>query len=116
MKTRKAEFFIVVENFFNDGIRVRKTSGVVFDYKGRLCGLDLWSDGSNSIWGPIDIKTGMYIGKTSRNPLDDKNEELMDELIERFDEFDLEKQKRCAKIIKAAYDANPDMKRQVFGE
>lgn len=115
IETRKAEFFVVVENF-NDGIRARKTNGVVFDYKGRIFGLDQWSDESKSVWMPIDIKTGMDIGMTSQNPLDDKGEKIMDDLIECFDEFELEKQKRYAKIIQTAYDAFPDIKRQVFGE
>lgn len=115
MKTRKAEFFVTVGNF-NDGIRARKVNGVVFDYKGRLFGLDKFSDESIGVWMPMDIKTGMNIGVTGRNPLNDKGEEFMDFLIECFDEFELEKQKQCAKIIKAAYDANPDIKRQVFGK
>ena len=114
MKTRKAEFFVAVGNL-NDVIGVRKTNGVVFDYKGRLFGLDQLSDESKGVWLPMDIKTGMNIGVTGRNPLDDKGEEFMDDLIECFNEFELEKQKWCAKIIKAAYDANPDIKRQVFG-
>ena len=114
METRKAEFFVAVGNL-NDVIGVRKTNGVVFDYKGRLFGLDEFSDESKGVWMPMDIKTGMNIGVTGRNPLDDKGEEFMDDLIECFNEFELEKQKWCAKIIKAAYDANPDIKRQVFG-
>ena len=50
---------------------------------------------------------------TTRNPLDKEN--TLDDLIECFDDFCLDEQKRCAEKIKAAYDAEPDVKRQVFG-
>ncbi len=115
IETRKTEFFVTVENYFGD-VTAHKTNGIVFNYKGRLLGIGLWSDESKSVWAPIDIKTGMGIGLTTRNPLDKKSEESMDNLIECFNEFASNEQKRRAKIIKAAYDAEPDIKRQVFGE
>lgn len=108
MDARPAEFFIILAE------EPHKVKGVVFNYKGRLLGVnDGVKGGETIVWSPIGIKTGMSIGLTTRNPLDKEN--TLDDLIECFDDFCLDEQKRCAEKIKAAYEANPDVKRQVFG-
>ena len=110
MEAKKAEFFMILDG------EPYKVKGAVFDYKGRLIGA---STNETPFWALIDIKTGMFIGVFFDNPLDPDVKINIDELLENFDDIDCfyaDSRARCAEKIKAAYDAEPDVKRQVFGE
>ena len=114
MEAKKAEFFIII------GEEPDKVKGVVFNHKGRLLGINS-DEKPIPFWLLVDIKTGLVVNLCFYNPLDSENEKSVDELLDDFDNTDRinaykDLRARNAEKIKAAYEANPDVKRQVFGE
>jgi len=113
MEARPAEFFIT--DVGTD--EVYKINGVVFKRQGRLLGTCFRFYSSGFEWLTYDIKTGLCVSSYGSYPTTEKAIAYFDERIKCFDEAITEAdENHYAAMIKKAYDANPDIKRQVFGE
>ena len=113
MDVKPAEFFIMDRA----AGKVHKVSGVVFKRKSRLLAACIRFYSDSFVWFTHDVKTGLCVDASDYYPATDKAIATLDEEIKRFNKaIPKEERKHYAAMIKKAYDANPDMKRQVFGE
>ncbi len=118
MKTRKADFFIVVrEDFEQTPSRVEKVNGEILEVNGRLFGLYTTLLGNNEVVNVYDIKSGAMAATTA---IEHFNASTLHQCAVDFDE-DLscgaltEYFKNFTEATQAAYDEHPEIKRQVFG-
>lgn len=112
MDVKPSEFFIT--DVCAD--EVRKVSGVVFKRKSRLLTARIRFYSGGFVWFTHDVKTGLCVVASDYYPATEQTIERLDEEIKRFDKaIPKGERKHYAAMIKKAYDANPDVKRQVFG-
>ena len=113
MDVKPAEFFIM--DVGTD--EVHKINGVVFKRQGRLLGTCFRFYSGGFVWFTHDVKTGLCVDASDYYPATDKAIATLDEEIKRFNKaIPKEERKHYAAMIKKAYDAHPDVRRQVFGE
>ena len=112
MDVKPAEFFITDAG----ADEVYKINGVVFNRQGRLLGSCIRFYSSSFEWLTYDIKTGLCVSDYCFYPATEQGIAYLDEMLKGFDEALTDAdEKHYAAMIKKAYDANPDVRRQVFG-
>ena len=117
MKVVGTDFFVVVFNPLPLST-TKLSNGFVQEVDGRLIGFWTGIYNNQKILNIYDIETGLSMGAIQREFSDI---EEIEAYTERFDkdmalEGNAELKKNCVEAIKKAYDAHPEIKRQVFGE
>lgn len=113
MDVKPVEFFIT--DVGTD--EVHKINGVIFKRQGRLLGACIRFYSSSFEWLTYDIKTGLCVSDYCFYPATEQGIAYLDKRIKEFDKVLTEvDEKHYGSMIKKAYDANPDVRRQVFGE
>lgn len=118
MKVVGTDFFVVVIHPYNPLSTTKLSNGFVQEVDGRLIGFWTGIYNNQKILNIYDIETGLSMGAIQREFSDI---EEIEAYTERFDkdmalEGNAELKKNCVEAIKKAYDAHPEIKRQVFGE